>query len=150
MDNGPHQLIRLIQAGHFERALRSESIWLCVSCLTCTTRCPKSVDPAGVIDALRQLAVEYDDMSPAQQRTVIFQKVFLDIIRRFGRLSEMHLIGEFKVRGFLNDLSIPLLMKDAMLGPATFTRGKLHVFGGEKVKDRGVVKRIFERCLAEE
>jgi len=150
MDAGPHQVMRLVAAGHFEKAMRSESLWLCVSCLTCTTRCPKSCDPAAVIDALRQMGVEYDDMSDKQRRTIIFQKVFLQILNKFGRLSEIHLVGTFKVRGFLDDLSIPLLLKGSMLGPAMIARQKLHLLGGEKVKDRGVVKRIFERCLTDE
>jgi hypothetical protein len=45
----------------------------------------------------------------------------------------------------LNDLSIPFLFKDAMLGPRTMARGKLHLVG-ESVRDRGVVERIFDRC----
>jgi hypothetical protein len=32
-----------------------------------------------------------------------------------------------------------------MLGPQMLKRGKLH-FKGEKVRDLGVVERIFERC----
>ena len=61
MDLLPHQLMRLVQIGRIDRALRSEAIWKCVSCMTCSTRCPKSVDCAGVIDTLRQSAVERGD-----------------------------------------------------------------------------------------
>jgi heterodisulfide reductase subunit C len=34
MDLSPNQLVRLVQAGQLERALRSEAIWQCVSCQT--------------------------------------------------------------------------------------------------------------------
>jgi heterodisulfide reductase subunit C len=55
MDLMPNQIIRLIQVGEHEQALRSHTIWQCASCLTCAARCPKEVDPARVMDALRTL-----------------------------------------------------------------------------------------------
>lgn len=145
MDVLPNRLIRLVQMGLSERAMRADSIWLCVSCLTCSTRCPKSVDCAGVIDALREKSAEKNLASPASQRTLIFQQAFLQNIRRNGRLNELELIMAFKTRGFLKELSIPFLFKDAMLGPQLMKRGKFHLTG-EKAKDRGLVERIFERC----
>ena len=145
MDLLPNQLIRLVQMGRADKAVRSESIWQCVSCLTCSTRCPKSVDCAGVLDALRQLSVEQDCVAARHRRTVLFQQAFLANIRRNGRLRELELVGEFKTRGFFHDLSVPLLFKDAMLGPKMLARRKLHFLGG-RVKDRGVVRRIFDRC----
>ncbi len=145
MDLLPNQLIRLVQLGRLDRAMRSEAIWKCVSCMTCSTRCPKSVDCAGVMDYLRQAAVERGEASEARRRTVLFQQAFLDNIRRNGRLCELELIGEFKTRAFLKDGSIPQLMKDAFLAPKLAVRRKFHLLG-ERVKDRGVVRRIFEKC----
>jgi heterodisulfide reductase subunit C len=145
MDVAPNQLLRLVQAGETGRAMRAASIWVCVSCLTCSTRCPKSCDCAGVMDALRQAAYELGLASPEQARTLAFQKAFLRNIRRHGRLNELELIGIFKTTAFLNDLSIPFLFKDVMLGPRTMARGKLHL-AGKSVRDRGVVERIFDRC----
>jgi len=52
----------------------------------------------------------------------------------------------FKTLGFLKDFSVPLLMKDALLAPKLMQRGKFHPVG-EKVRDRAVVKRIFDRCM---
>ncbi|MEN6627790.1 MAG: 4Fe-4S dicluster domain-containing protein [Candidatus Sumerlaeia bacterium] len=156
MDRPPNQLMRLVQLGLQERAMESEAIWLCVACQTCSARCPKSVDCAGVMDALRELSASAKtsaDQSarksvpaPAQRRTVIFQKAFLQNIRRNGRINELELVGEFKIRGFLGDLSVPLLMKDALLAPRLAQHGKLHLVG-ERVRDRGVVGRIFQRCM---
>lgn len=147
MDVLPSQLIRLVQMGRTDKAMRAQSPWQCVSCLTCSTRCPKSVNCAGVLDALRQLSVEQGVASPDQQRTVAFQKAFLNNIRRHGRLHELELIGEFKTRAFMKSLSVPFLFKDAMLAPKMIKRRKFHLTG-ESVKDRDVVQRIFERCQA--
>lgn len=56
MDLLPNQVIRLVQLG-LEEALASETIWLCASCLTCLSRCPKGVDLPRIMEALRQLAL---------------------------------------------------------------------------------------------
>ena len=145
MDIMPNQLLRLVQIGRIQRALTSEAIWKCVSCLTCSTRCPKSVDCAGVIDALRQTAVQRNMVSEKRMRTFLFQREFLNNIRRNGRLSELELIGLFKTRAFLRDWNIPELLKDASLAPKLAMRGKLHL-GRQRVQDRAVVERIFKRC----
>jgi heterodisulfide reductase subunit C len=148
MDLMPNQIVRLVQLGQIERAAAASAIWECVSCQTCSTRCPKTVDCAGVMDWLRQLSVERAAAAPAASRTVLFQKAFLRNIRRNGRLHELELVGTFKTSTFLNDLAIPFLFKDAMLAPRMTARGKLKL-SGEKVRDRAVVGRIFERCLSE-
>lgn len=147
MDLLPNQLVRLVQLERIDRALESEAIWKCVSCVTCSTRCPQSVDCAGVIDVLRHLAVEKGVASEERRRTVLFQEAFLDNIRRNGRLRELELIGVFKTKAFLRDRNVPLLLKDALLAPQLVKRRKLHILG-ERVQDRGVVQRIFDRCMS--
>jgi heterodisulfide reductase subunit C len=57
MDLMPNQILRLLQLGEYEQVLKSAAIWLCASCLTCAGRCPKDVDPARVMDALRTILV---------------------------------------------------------------------------------------------
>jgi heterodisulfide reductase subunit C len=143
----PNQVLRLVQLGRVDKAIRSGAIWQCVSCMTCSTRCPNSVDCAGVMDALRQLSVQSGAVAPSHRRTVIFQQAFLDNIRRNGRLVELGLVRQYKTAAFRADLSVPLLMKDALLAPRMLKRGKLHFFP-RRVKDRGVVRRIFARCAA--
>ena len=146
MDISPTRLIRFLQLGEAERALRAQSIWQCVSCQTCATRCPKSVDCAGVMDALRQVSAERGVSTTEQQRTVLFQKAFLNNIRRNGRLNELELIGEFKLTTFLHGRSFSFLFKDSMLAPELLKRKKFHLVG-EKAHDRAVVGRIFARCM---
>ena len=148
MDMLPNQIVRLVQMGRVDKAIRKEAIWLCVSCQTCATRCPKSVNCTAVMDALRQLSVENGIEAPAVRRTVVFQRAFLNNIRRNGRLRELELVGVFKTRAFLKDISIPFLFKDSLLAPKMMRRRKFHLVG-EKVRDRGIVDRIFARCLAE-
>ncbi|OHC76545.1 MAG: disulfide reductase [Rhodospirillales bacterium RIFCSPLOWO2_12_FULL_58_28] len=55
MDILPNQIIRFAQLGMKEKLLNSKSIWMCVTCYTCNSRCPKGVRIAEVIESLRQI-----------------------------------------------------------------------------------------------
>jgi heterodisulfide reductase subunit C len=56
MDLLPSQVVRMAQLG-MEEVLESNTIWICASCLTCVTRCPKGVDLPRLMEALRQVAL---------------------------------------------------------------------------------------------
>ena len=56
MDLLPAAVLRLLQLGD-ERVLESRSPWVCASCLACEVRCPKGVDIAKVMEALRLLVL---------------------------------------------------------------------------------------------
>ena len=146
MDLMPNQIVRLAQLGLMDRATRCLAIWNCVSCQTCTARCPQSVDCAGVMDVVREEAAR-QGLVPAERRLIhLFLEAFLDNVRRNGRVNEVELIAWFKGMALLKDRNIPFLFKDVLLAPKLMRRGKFHLVG-EKVKDRALVRRIFERCL---
>lgn len=53
MDILPNQIIRYAQLGLKDELLASKSIWVCASCMTCDVRCPKGINVAEVIEAVR-------------------------------------------------------------------------------------------------
>lgn len=53
MDVSPNRIMRLVQLGLEGEIARSGTIWLCASCLTCSIRCPRGIDLARVMEALR-------------------------------------------------------------------------------------------------
>jgi heterodisulfide reductase subunit C len=55
MDLLPNQIIRLVQLGQEEAVMAAESPWICASCFTCFVRCPKGVDIAKIMEAVRLL-----------------------------------------------------------------------------------------------
>ena len=55
MDILPNQIIRFAQLGLEDDLLASKAIWTCASCMTCNVRCPKGINIAEVIEALRQI-----------------------------------------------------------------------------------------------
>jgi len=64
MDLLPSTVMRLVQLG-VEEVLNSKTIWICSSCFTCQVRCPRGIDVANVMEALRQLVLrrKYDRVS---------------------------------------------------------------------------------------
>ena len=53
MDLLPNQIIRYAQLGLKDELLESKSIWVCASCMTCDVRCPKGINVAEVLEAIR-------------------------------------------------------------------------------------------------
>jgi len=55
MDILPNQVVRMAQLGMKDELFNSRSIWSCASCMTCNVRCPKGINIAEVIEAIRQI-----------------------------------------------------------------------------------------------
>ena len=68
------------------------------------------------MDALRNEAYRRGMTNEKQAPVILFQKAFLDNIRRNGRLDEIELIAQFKISGFAATRSPRFLFKDASLG----------------------------------
>jgi len=60
----PRRLLRMTQLGMKDRVLGSEALWLCAACFTCVDHCPQGVDIAGVLRALRNMAVKEGIVPP--------------------------------------------------------------------------------------
>jgi len=52
------QIIRRVQLGFRDQALSDKGLWLCTTCSTCVNRCPRDVNPMGILISLRSLLVE--------------------------------------------------------------------------------------------
>lgn len=57
MEYHPHQFVYMVETGNVEPLLRSESLYRCLSCFACVERCPRGVEPAKVVEAVRLAAV---------------------------------------------------------------------------------------------
>ncbi len=53
MEYHPHQFVYMVETGDIEPLLNSTSIYQCLSCFACVERCPRSVEPAKLIEAVR-------------------------------------------------------------------------------------------------
>jgi heterodisulfide reductase subunit C2 len=134
---GPSEVIRRLHLSAGRELLDHDLIWTCVSCQTCSARCPMGIDVAAVMDSLRQLALE---AHAAKQKgnVPLFNKAFLETVRIFGRTYDMAMITAYK-------LGSRKLMDDTEKFPTMLKKGKISLLpnlGG----DRKTARRIFKKA----
>ena len=54
MEYHPHQFVYMVERGDIETLMNSKSIYKCLTCFACVDRCPRNVEPAKVVEAIRQ------------------------------------------------------------------------------------------------
>lgn len=89
MDFHPHQFVDMVENGRIEELMASRGIYNCLSCFACVERCPRSVEPAKLIEAVRlavirqqggdyltpdQIPGKLDENLPQQAITSAFRK----------------------------------------------------------------------------
>ena len=92
MDYHPHQFVYMVETGEIEPLLRSESLYKCLSCFACVDRCPRGVEPAKLVEALRLLAVRQkggnhltaDDI-PARLDDDLPQQLLVSALRKYAK-----------------------------------------------------------------
>ena len=89
MDLHPHQFVDTVESGRIDELMNSKGIYRCLSCFACVERCPRSVEPAALIEAVRlavvrrqgadhlrpeQIPALLDEAMPQQAITSAFRK----------------------------------------------------------------------------
>ena len=106
MDHTPRQLIAMINADLKEDVLASNTYWFCASCFHCTARCPRDIDIAGLMYAVKRYTIwnkEYQEdlIGP------VFSETFVKTIMRSGKSYEPVLapsyLFSFGAREFLQE-----------------------------------------------
>ncbi len=136
MDYTPRQVMRMLQLGLTGELLKTRSIWVCAQCETCSTRCPRGLEPAKVMEALRIEARKAGYEADTEIAT--FNEKFLRSVGSNGRLFEAGLIIGF-------NLSTVQPFKDAGSAPAMLSKGKLKLFPS-KIKGTDVIRRMFAKA----
>ncbi|MFQ6137153.1 MAG: 4Fe-4S dicluster domain-containing protein [Candidatus Hydrothermarchaeales archaeon] len=146
MDYPPRTLMRMIQLGMRDEVLSSATIWTCASCNTCITRCPRGVRIPEIMGALKGIAIK-EGIKPGYPKGPIFYTEFNDELKKYGLLPEMMLSLKFAFKAFgISPSLIKNLLKDAPMGLAMFTHGKLTI-RPHKVKNIDKIKTIYESSL---
>ncbi len=87
MDLTVNQLINHIQMGQKEKVLQANTHWICASCLTCTTRCPREIDVAALMEAVREYILREE---PEKVKIANIPKDVLE------KLPNIALVGSFR------------------------------------------------------
>ena len=92
MDFSPRELFLLLRSGKREDIFRSNTIWMCSTCLLCKVRCPRGIPLVDVMHDLKSLAIKlgYTDSPQAA-----FYQVFWKEILSLGRISESRLLTRY-------------------------------------------------------
>lgn len=61
MEYHPHQFVYMVETGDIEPLLNSESLYKCLSCFACVERCPRGVEPAKLVEAIRLIKIRQKD-----------------------------------------------------------------------------------------
>ena len=145
MEHKPAQLLRMIQLGQKEKVLASSAIWMCVACEACGTRCPNQIRLAPIMDVLRIMSVE--EKHAPDPSVYALHRSFLDSIWLWGRVHELSLIMEHKVRCLLKEppLFFGGLIGDLMMGADLILKGKI-AFVPERIKRLREVKALYKEA----
>ena len=82
IDLKPHQVSKMAALGFEDLLMSSKLLWDCTLCYMCTERCPKQVSVAGIITALRNVAIGEGMIPPAY-------KLQVELIFKLGRIYEV-------------------------------------------------------------
>ena len=69
MEYHPHQFVDMVENGRIDELMESKGIYMCLSCFACVERCPRSVEPAKLIEAVRLAVIRQqgkDHLKPEQ------------------------------------------------------------------------------------
>ncbi len=92
MEYHPHQFVDMIERGDIEPLLQSESIYQCLSCFACIDRCPRGVEPAKLVEAVRLAVIrkqganhlKADDI-PALLDEEMPQQAIVSALRKYSK-----------------------------------------------------------------
>ncbi len=149
MDYYPNQIIHLVRLGQKEKVLKSTAIWLCVSCETCATRCPNQIEIVRLMDVLRGESLKGGYKGPLNNISK-FHKVFVDQIRKKGRVDETSLLLNYELssRDFL---SLEKFREEAKLGLEMFRKGKIKLPSLKRYSPKAInsiFKKVFSKAKA--
>lgn len=71
MEYHPHQFVSMVQQGRIQELMQSKSIYMCLSCFACVDRCPRNVEPARLVEAVRLAVIRQQGMSHMRPDDVV-------------------------------------------------------------------------------
>ena len=92
MEYHPHQFVAMVEDGDIEPLLKSESLYRCLTCFACVDRCPRNVEPAKLVEAVRLTVIRQKDANhlkaddiPAMLDEDIPQQALVSAFRKYAK-----------------------------------------------------------------
>ena len=92
MEYHPHEFVVMVENGNIEPLLNTESLYRCLTCFACVERCPRGVEPAKLVEAVRLVAtrrqganhMKADDV-PAKLDDELPQQAIVSAFRKYTK-----------------------------------------------------------------
>lgn len=134
MDMSPRTLVLMVQRGEWEKVLNSNMLWLCTSCYTCTSRCPRGVRPSDVIEAVKAIAIRQG----IENDSTRFNQIFVELVQKRGILFEPELMQKYG--------GMAAMLEQAELGIKLALKGKMSPFPA-KIQDPKTFSQALEKAV---
>ncbi len=92
MEYHPHQFVAMVESGDIEPLMQSASLYRCLSCFACVDRCPRGVEPAKLVEAVRLSVIRRQgadrmtaDDVPAMLDDEIPQQALVSAFRKYKK-----------------------------------------------------------------
>ena len=92
MEYHPHQFVYMVEKGDIQKLAASPSLYHCLSCFACVERCPRNVEPAKVVEAVRLLVIReqganhlLSDAIPALLDEDLPQQAITSALRKYSK-----------------------------------------------------------------
>ena len=92
MEYHPHQFVYMVEKGEIEELMKSKSIYRCLSCFACVERCPRQVEPAKLVEAVKLQVIRHQggnhltsDDVPALLDEDMPQQAIVSAFRKFAK-----------------------------------------------------------------
>lgn len=88
----PHEFVYMIERGDIAKLMEDDSIYKCLSCFACIERCPRQVEPAKLVEAVRVACVRRQgqnhltpDDIPARLDEELPQQALVSAFRKYSK-----------------------------------------------------------------
>ena len=92
MEYHPHQFVSMVKNTDIEPLLASDSLYKCLTCFACVDRCPRGVEPAKLVEAVRLAAIRQQganhlkpDMVPDMLDDDMPQQAIVSAFRKYTK-----------------------------------------------------------------
>ena len=138
MEYTPRALFALINAGERDTVLAANTMWACVSCYFCTTRCPQNIPITDVMYALKRVSIA--ERRYKNTDAPALAKTFTDFVDKYGRSYEAGLATGYHL------LHRPLgVVKMMPMGMQMFARGRMAILP-TKIRQIGQLQAIIKKA----
>jgi len=142
MEYTPRGLFALVNAGDRDAVLEANTMWACVSCYFCTSRCPQNIPITDIMYTLKRMSIA--ERRYRNTDAPALAKTFTGFVEKFGRSYEAGLATGYHLLRRRKPLE---MMKMGPMGLAMFTRGRMAILP-TKIRQieqlRSIIKKATE------